>query len=296
MQLAVGPFWKQRVPSDAERRLLAPHTRLPTSHLPSRPGAASPPGRRVAALVSAAVAGANFVGGGLLHWRGVVKVRPSPSLCWVPWRPAAQKPPAPAALEKTGRPSPDHPPPPRPQVWPKVFDLVNVALYVSMAVVAHTHPAFAKFWMGLFVSGITAAYFWASLLARRPFSLEMAKETADPGMWQVKGQNGGDRWVSKPIAWLPPLLPCSFLLAGRPEKREARLPARWHRRPLHRNAPPETNVPGARLPAAQLPDQPGVGGLAAGGRPRKPGAGGSGGRLGCNSNPIREGTGGSMLA
>jgi hypothetical protein len=72
-----------------------------------------------------------------------------------------------------------------PQVWPKIFDLLNLALYTSMAAVAHTHPAFARVWTGLITSGVTAAYFVGSLLARRPFCLELAKESADPAMWGV---------------------------------------------------------------------------------------------------------------
>ncbi|KAI8470717.1 MAG: hypothetical protein J3K34DRAFT_521138 [Monoraphidium minutum] len=69
------------------------------------------------------------------------------------------------------------------KIFPKIFDLVNVLIYVTIAVLALTHPALTRLWMPFFTSGLTGTYFLASLLMRRPFALELAKESADEAAW-----------------------------------------------------------------------------------------------------------------
>jgi uncharacterized Zn-finger protein len=171
--------------------------RVLTQPWPPRPR----PPPRIGALVAACVAVANLLGSGLLKAAGLYKVRPRPrrpaacasgrppgpsqgSAATASWTsaPHAPSPPVPPPPpHTTHQPHPSTPPTPTscaPQVWPKVFDIVNVSIYCTMAAVAFTHPQWTRLWLPLFTAGLTGSYFLASLLIRRPFCEELAKESA----------------------------------------------------------------------------------------------------------------------
>lgn len=69
------------------------------------------------------------------------------------------------------------------KIWPKVFELVNIAIYLTIMVLSFVRPKFTQLWLPLFTSGLTGTYFVASLLAKRPFSHELAKESAPQDYW-----------------------------------------------------------------------------------------------------------------
>lgn len=69
------------------------------------------------------------------------------------------------------------------RIWPKIFDIVNITIYSTVAVTAYTHPVFTTLWMPVLTNGLTAAYFLSSLAIKRPFTIELAKESAPQGMW-----------------------------------------------------------------------------------------------------------------
>jgi hypothetical protein len=69
------------------------------------------------------------------------------------------------------------------RVFPRIFDLVNVAIYVTLVAVAETHPKWTNLWAPLFTSGLTALYFAGSLIVRRPFTHDLAKESAPEFFW-----------------------------------------------------------------------------------------------------------------
>lgn len=85
------------------------------------------------------------------------------------------------------------------KIWPKVFDIVNLCIYASMAAVAHTHPAWTRLWLPLFTSGLTANYFLASLLVKRPFCNELARESAPEFFWENLAFRRLNFWIS--LAW-----------------------------------------------------------------------------------------------
>jgi hypothetical protein len=61
-----------------------------------------------------------------------------------------------------------------------------------MAAVAYTHPRWTRLWLPLFTSALTANYFLASLIIRRPFCEELARESA-PQMVSNRGAAAGPR-------------------------------------------------------------------------------------------------------
>lgn len=85
------------------------------------------------------------------------------------------------------------------KVWPKVFDIVNVCIYTTMAAVAYTHPRWTRLWLPLFTSALTANYFLASLIIRRPFCEELARESAPQMFWGNPAFKRLNLWIS--VAW-----------------------------------------------------------------------------------------------
>ena len=163
------------------------------------------PDVRVAAAAAAAAAVFNLLGSALLYrcrvykarTRDIVSSQPRslPTLpvcllhaCWRRGMVNVSPPPR-------GQACPDTLPPclpARPQVWPKGFDVVNAAIYCTMAAVAHTHPVFTSLWSPVFTNGLTGIYFAGSLLVGRPFCMDMAKESAPPEVrgWPWGGAGG----------------------------------------------------------------------------------------------------------
>ncbi|KIY97699.1 hypothetical protein MNEG_10261 [Monoraphidium neglectum] len=82
------------------------------------------------------------------------------------------------------------------KVWPKTFDLVNIAIYVVAMAASFTHPDFTRLWMPVWTSGLTGLYFLASLLVRRPFTVELAKESAPEWMWGNAAFYAMNFWIS----------------------------------------------------------------------------------------------------
>lgn len=69
------------------------------------------------------------------------------------------------------------------RVWPKAFDLVNVAIYASVLAATLTRRDAMARLTPVVVSGANGAYFLVSLLLNKPFTLEMSKESAPRHFW-----------------------------------------------------------------------------------------------------------------
>lgn len=82
------------------------------------------------------------------------------------------------------------------KVYPKKFDLVNIAIYTSMTAASYTHPAFTKLWMPVFTAGLTGLYFLTSQLAGHPFCDELARESVDPAIWRNPAFKNLNWWIS----------------------------------------------------------------------------------------------------
>ncbi|GBF97303.1 hypothetical protein Rsub_09994 [Raphidocelis subcapitata] len=82
------------------------------------------------------------------------------------------------------------------RIWPKTFDLVNIAIYAIATAIAWAQPAGVRLWMPVLTSGGTAGYFVGSLLGGRPFSLELAKESAPKEFWDSVAFWRLNFWIS----------------------------------------------------------------------------------------------------
>lgn len=67
------------------------------------------------------------------------------------------------------------------QVWPKVFDIVNLVVYLAVFIATTFCPRPMALLTPVAVAGANAVYFGGSLVGR-PFSDELARESAPEGV------------------------------------------------------------------------------------------------------------------